>query len=255
MIFFKLLFTFYFLEIPNQSLFKPVHTSIILRLLNIVTNLPVKPLILPLPFSSKKRKRTSVVKKPSVPLTRQTSTQISRSPTRQTSTRISRSPTRMPTRSLTSIRARIARCNQPSVSTTKRTTTEIISPTPTSKRIKFEKKQNDYDLINQFLNSFSKEINDKLRESLEQKLHEDLSLFNDNIYRIISELMINKCDMILPLVKQLHPYEESIKILLECINNKSSIFQQYFIKKLNQTFEYETKQPQQISNNRIRILK
>jgi hypothetical protein len=237
---------FIFLEIPKQSLLKPFQISTIYRLLNVLTNLPVKPLILPISSPLRKRKRKSVVKKSSVPLSRQTSNQISRS------------PNRMQTRSLNSIRACIARCNQPTAKTTrKRTTTELISPPPISKRIKSRKTEennNEYDLINQFLNKFSKEINDELGNLLQEKLHDDISLFNDNIYRIISELMINKCDIILPLVKQLHPYEESIKILLEYINSKSSIFQEYFIKKLNQIFEYEIKQ-QQISNNRIIILK
>jgi len=166
----------------------------------------------------------------------------------------------MQTRSLNSIRACIARCNQPIKETKKRTTTELISSSspPTSKRIKSQKteenKNNSYDLIKKFLHSFSKEINDELKNILEEKLQEDISLFNDNIYRIISELMINKCDIILPLIKHLHPYEESIKILLEYINSKSSIFQQHFINKLNQTFQYEINQ-QQIINDRIKILK
>ncbi len=163
----------------------------------------------------------------------------------------------MQTRSFNSIRACIARCNQPTTVTKKRTTTELISPTPISKRMKLnkiEQNKNEYDLINQFLNSFSKEINDQLRKMLERKLHEDIALFIDDIYRIFSELMMNKCDMILPLVKELHPYEESIKILLAYINNKSSLFQQHFIKKLNQTFEYEIKQ-QPIYDDRIKILK
>jgi len=206
-----------------------------------------------MPFPLRKRKRKSVVKKSTVTLPRQTSNPISRS-----SNRIPRSPNRMQTRSFNSIRARIARCNQPTIVSKKRTTTELLSssPPPILKRMKSTKIQqnnNEYDLINQFLNSFSKEINDELENILQQKLHEDISLFTDNIYRILSELMINKCDIILPLVKQLHPYEESIKILLVYINSKSSIFQQHFINKLNQTFEYEIKQ--QISNNRIQILK
>jgi hypothetical protein len=206
-----------------------------------------------MPFPLRKRKRKSVVKKSTVTLPRQTSNRISRSPNR-----MPRSPNRMQTRSFNSIRACIARCNQPAIASKKRTTTELLSssPPPILKRMKSTKIQqnnHEYDLINQFLNSFSKEINDKLGNILQQKLHEDISLFSDNIYRILSELMINKCDIILPLVKQLHPYEESIKILLVYINSKSSIFQQHFINKLNQTFEYEIKQ--QISNNRIQILK
>jgi hypothetical protein len=161
----------------------------------------------------------------------------------------------MQTRSLNSIRSCIARCNQPIKEVKKRTTTEL----PISKRIKFQKTEenkNLYNLITKFLNSFSKEINDELKNNLEEKLQEDISLFNDNIYQIISELMINKCDIILPLIKHLHPYEESIKILLGYINSKSSIFQQYFINKLNQTFQYEiNQQQQQILNDRIKILK
>ncbi len=200
-----------------------------------------------MPFPLRKRKRKSVVKKSTITLPR------------QPSNRISRSPNRMQTRSFNSIRACIARCNQPAIASKKRTTTELLSssPPPILKRMKSTKIQqnnNEYDLINQFLNSFSKEINDELGNILQQKLHEDISLFTDNIYRILSELMINKCDIILPLVKQLHPYEESIKILLVYINSKSSIFQQHFITKLNQIFEYEIKQ-QPISNNRIKILK
>ena len=207
----------------------------------------MKPLILPVSFPLQKRKRKTVVNKPSVPHPR------------QTSNRISRSPTRMQTRSLNSIRACITRCNQPITRSTKRTATELISPPSTiaakrMKSIKTEQTNKEYDLVNQFINLFSKEINDELNNIIERKLHDDILLFNDNIYRIVSELMINKCDIILPLVKHLHPYEESIKILLSYINTKSTIFQQHFITKLNQVFEYEIKQ-QQISNNRIKILK
>ena len=243
---------FSFLEIPKQSSLKPPQILVIHRLLHTLTILPVKPLILPIPFPLKKRKRKAVVKKPSVTLSR------------QPSTRISRSPTRMQTRSLNSIRACISRCNQPKTATPKkRTAAEVISssPPPPSntkrrKSTRIEQNTNEYDLIKKFINSFSKEINDELRKIIEQKLIEDISLFNENFYQIISELIINKCDIILPLVKNLHPYEESIKILLTYINSKSSIFQQHFFTKLNQSFEYEIKQQQQqISNNRIKILK
>jgi hypothetical protein len=201
-----------------------------------------------MPFPLQKRKRKTVVKKPSV------------TPSRQPSNRISRSPTRMQTRSLNSIRSCIARCNQPKTVTKKRTATELLSSSPPPsnakrrKSTRIEQNNNEYDLIKKFINSFSKEINDELRNILEHKLNEDILLFNDNIYRILSELMINKCDIILQLVKKLHPYEESIRILLSYINSKSTLFQQHFITKLNQSFEYEIKQ-QQISNNRIKILK
>jgi hypothetical protein len=165
----------------------------------------------------------------------------------------------MQTRSLNSIRACITRCNQPTIRTRKRTATELILPPPPTipkrmKSIKLEQTTNEYDSVNRFINLFSKEINDELNKIIERKLHDDILLFNDNLYRILSELMINKCDVILPLVKQLHPYEESIKILLTYIHSKSSIFQQHFTTKLNQIFEYEIKQ-QPISNNRIKILK
>ncbi|CAF4257618.1 unnamed protein product, partial [Adineta steineri] len=45
---------------PQQSLLKPIQISIISRLLHVLTNLPVKPLSLPLPYPSGKRKRKSV---------------------------------------------------------------------------------------------------------------------------------------------------------------------------------------------------
>ncbi|CAF0787771.1 unnamed protein product [Adineta steineri] len=233
---------------PQQSLLKPIQISIISRLLHVLTNLPVKPLSLPLPYPSGKRKRKSVTKKSSIIPTRQTSNPVPPP-----------APIRMQTRSLNSIRSCIARCNQPKTITKKRTATEIISSPPKpSKRIKSTTTQqthNEYDLIIKFLNSFSKEINNELSQFIEQKLNDDVLLLNDNIYRIISELLINKCNMILPFIKQLHPYEESIKILLIYIHSKSSRFQQYFLTKLNQTFEYETKQPQQqISHNHIEIL-
>ncbi|CAF4327943.1 unnamed protein product, partial [Adineta steineri] len=196
-----------------------------------------------------KRKRKSVTKKSSIIPTRQSSNPVPPP-----------APIRMQTRSLNSIRSCIARCNQPKTITKKRTATEIISSPPKpSKRIKSTTTQqthNEYDLIIKFLNSFSKEINNELSQFIEQKLNDDILLLNDNIYRIISELLINKCNMILPFIKQLHPYEESIKILLIYIHSKSSRFQQYFLTKLNQTFEYETKQPQQqISHHHIEILK
>ncbi|CAF3583627.1 unnamed protein product [Rotaria sordida] len=237
------------LEIPKQSLLKPFQISIINRLLNTLINLPVKPLILPMPYPLRKRKRKSVVKKLS----------ISRPQT------ISRSSNRIQTRSLNSIRTCIARCNQPTTVNRKRTATEsILSLPPMPKRMKSirieqQKKNNnnnnnnEYDLIIKFLNSFSKEINDDLKKFLQQKLHENILLFNDNIYRIFSDLMIYKCDIILSLVKNLHSYEESIKLLLVYIHSQSSVFQQHFITKLKQAFEFEIKQ-QQISNNRIKIL-
>ena len=179
---------------------------------------------------------------PSIPLSRATS-----------SNRISHSPAHVQTRSLSSIRACIARCNKPSttVTTKKRTTTEsIISPPPTSKR-----RKNEYDLIEKYLHSFSKEINEELKEFLEEKLHENLSLFIDRFCSIINELLFNKCNLILLQIKKLHPYEESIQILLKYINSKSLTFQQSFIQKLNQSFEFEIKQQSQISHNRIQILK
>ncbi|CAF3361589.1 unnamed protein product [Rotaria sp. Silwood1] len=236
------------LETPKQSLLKPFQISFINRLLNTLINLPVKPLILPMPYPLRKRKRKTVVDKPSVIRPK------------QTPKRISRSSNRMQTRTLNSIRTCIARCNQPTIVNRKRTATELISELPPiPKRMKSTRTQqqqqnsNEYDLIIKFLNSFSKEINDDLQKFLQQKLHEDILLFNDNIYRIFSDLMMYRCNIILPLVKNLHRYEESIKLLLVYIHSQSSVFQQHFITKLKQAFEFEIKQ-QQISNNRIKIL-
>ncbi|CAF2731689.1 unnamed protein product [Rotaria sp. Silwood2] len=235
------------LEISKKSLLKPFQISIINRLLNTLINLPVKPLSLPMPYPLRKRKRKTVLNKPRVIRPQQISKQISRS------------SNRMQTRSLNSIRTCIARCNQPTPVNRKRTATELISSLPPipkrmkSTRIEQQKYHNEYELIIKFLNSFSKEINDDLRKFLQQKLHEDILLFNDNIYRIFSDLMIYKCDIILPLVKNLHAYEESIKLLLVYIHSQSSVFQQHFITKLQQAFEFEIKQ-QQISNNRIKVL-
>jgi hypothetical protein len=190
------------------------------------------------------RKRKSVVRKSSVPL-----------PLRQPSNRLSRSPTRMQTRSLSAIRTRIARCNQPTTITKKRTTTESISPssTPSTKRSKTEQNTNEYDWINKFLNLSSQKINDELGDNLQRKLH-DMPSFIDNLYRILSEFMIKKCKIELTRDEKLQPYEKSIIVLLKFIHNQSSIFQNNFIEKLNQTFAYEIQQ-KPMSNDRIKILK
>jgi hypothetical protein len=190
------------------------------------------------------RKRKSVVRKSSVPL-----------PLRQPSNRLSRSPTRMQTRSLSAIRTRIARCNQPTTITKKRTTTESISPssTPSTKRSKTEQNTNEYDGINKFLNLSSQKINDELGDNLQRKLH-DMPIFIDNLYRILSEFMIKKCKIELTRDEKLQPYEKSIIVLLKFIHNQSSIFQNNFIQKLNQTFAYEIQQ-KPMSNDRIKILK
>ena len=207
----------------------------------------MKPLILPLPFLRRKRERKSVVKKP--PVLR----------SRQPSHRLSRSPNRMETRSLSSIRARIARCNQPTTIPKKRTTTESISPssTPSAKRRKpsqIEPKNNESDSIMKFLNSSSKEMSEELKKIVQKKLHENYSVFIDDSYRILMELMKKKCNIKDSLVKQFHPYEETIRILLTFIPSQSVIFQEDWIKKLNQTFEHEIKQVK-ISHDQVKILK
>jgi hypothetical protein len=248
------------LDIPKQSPLNPLHTSIISRLLTILTILPVKPLHLSVPLRSRKRKHPAVVIKPSVTLSRPPlSSQISRSPTPipHPSNPIPHSSNRMQTRSLNTIRACIARCNKPTAIAQKRTATESISPSPIPKRVKstrIEEKKNEYDVFAKFITSSSKEMNDELRKIIEIKLHDDISLLIDHLYRIVSDLMITKCEMILPLVKHLHPYEESIKILFIFINSQSAVFQHQFITKFNQIFEYEIKQ-KHICNNRIKVLK
>ncbi|CAF0901418.1 unnamed protein product [Adineta ricciae] len=234
----------------EQNRLKPLQLSIITRLLNVLTNLPVKPLTLPTSFPTRKRKRRVSVKKPSVPLPRP--------PTNPTS----HSPVRMQTRSLNTIRSCLARCNQPVTNIRKRTATSALASTSSvpstapkrMKSMKIEQSANEYDSITKFLNSLTKQIHDEVGQMIERKLHEDTSLFNDHIYRIISELMINKCSIILPLVNQLHPYEESIQVLLTFINSKSTTFPKHFIAKLNQTFEYDVKQHQSTIHKRIKTL-
>ena len=176
-----------------------------------------------------------------------------------TSTRTIRSSKPMQIRSLNSIRTCIARCNQSTTTRTrKRTSTESILSLPSiSKRMKsthIESTNNDYDSINKFIYSFSKEINDDIKKYLQQKLNEDILLFSNTLYRIFSESMISKCDIILPLNKYFHPYEVSIKTLLVHIHSQSSIFQHHFITKLNQIFSSEIKH-QQICHSRVKILK
>ncbi len=209
-----------------------------------------------MPFPLRKRKRKSVVKKSSVPLPpREPSTRLSRQP----STRSPRSPLRMQTRSLNSIRACITRCNQPVTIPMKRTATESISPssTPSNKRMKsitIEQNTNEYDLINKFLNLSLQKMNDELEKFLRRKLDEDISLFIDHLYRILSEFMIERCKIEHVRDKKPQSYEKSITLLLTFIHNQSSRFQEHFIKKLNQTFEHEIQQ-QPIPNHRIKILK
>ncbi|CAF0961905.1 unnamed protein product [Adineta ricciae] len=235
---------------PEQNRLKPLQLSIITRLLNVLINLPVKPLTLPTSFPTRKRKRRVSVKKPPIPLPRPPS-----NPT-------THSPVRMQTRSLNTIRSCLARCNQPVTNIRKRTATLALAPTSSAsstapkrmKSMKIEQSTNAYDSITKFLNSLSKQIHDEVGQMIEQKLQEDTSLFNDHIYRIISELMINKCSIILPLVNQLHPYEESIQVLLSFINSKSTIFSKHFIAKLNQTFEYDVKHHESTAHKCIKIL-
>ena len=169
----------------------------------------------------------------------------------------------MQTRSLNTIRSCLARCNQPVTNIRKRTATLALAPISSApstapkrmKSMKIEQSTNEYGSIMKFLNCSSKQINDEVGQMIERKLQEDTSLFNDHIYRITSELMINKCSIILPLVNQLHPYEESIQVLLTFINSKSTIFSKHFIAKLNQTFEYDVKQDQSTTHKHIKILK
>lgn len=223
---------------------KPSQITIITRLLNTLIHLPIKPLVFPIPYHSRKRKLKAkvVVNKPSA----------------ITSTTIPRSSNRMPTRSLTAIRACIARSNQAVPVSRKRTATQSISSLPPipkrRKTTKSEPHENEYDRINKFINSFAKQIDEDLKKVLQQKLNEDILSFHDNLYRTFSELMVYKCDIILPLVKTLHPCEESIKLLLQYIHSQSTVFQQHFITKLKQTFEYEIKQ-QNPCNKRIKIIK
>ncbi|CAF2139577.1 unnamed protein product [Rotaria magnacalcarata] len=223
---------------------KPFQISVITRLLHVLTELPVKPLTFRIPYPSQKRKEKVVVSKPPV-------IRSERIPPT--------SSNRMQTRSFNSIRSCIARCNQPAIVNRKRTATEsMASLPPIPKRMKSIRNEqqiqtNEYDLIHKFIDSLSKEINDDTRNFLQRKLHEDILLFNDNIYRIFSDLMFSKCDIILLLVKELHVYEESIRTLLVYIHSQSSVFQQHFITKLTQAFEFEI-QKQSIQHNQIKIL-
>ncbi|CAM4897953.1 unnamed protein product [Rotaria socialis] len=223
---------------------KPFQISVITRLLHVLTELPVKPLTFPMPYPSRKRKDKIAVSKPRVIR-----------PERIPPT----SSNRMHTRSFNSIRSCIARCNQPTTANRKRTATEsIASLPPIPKRMKSIRNEqqiqtNEYDLIHKFIDSLSKEINDDTRNFLQRKLNENILLFNDNIYRIFSDLLFSKCDIILLLVKELHAYEESIRTLLVYIHSQSSVFQQHFITKLTQAFEFEIKK-QSIQHNQIKIL-
>lgn len=89
---------------------------------------------------------------------------------------------------------------------------------------------------------------------MDEKIATNLSTLVDRLYQILSDLLFKKDDMILILVNQLHPYEESIQILLEYANSKSTRFQESFIRKLNEKFQSEiTRSP--IPVKRIQILK
>ena len=207
----------------------------------------MKPLHLPVPFPTRQRQQKSVSIKPSISLSR------------QSSNRPSRSPTRMQTRSLNSIRARLARCNQPTPVTNKRTNTESVSrtPTPSAKRMRsnpIETNTDEYDILTQFLDSPTKDMNESLKKFLQIKLHENSSPLIDRTYRILREFLLKKCDLKRVLTKQLQPYEVSTKTLLTYLHNQSSIFQTEFIKKLNQAFEQDIKQEVK-SNEHITILK
>jgi hypothetical protein len=197
------------------------------------------------PFRSHKRKReVDPVMKPST------------RPSRPISSQLVCSPNRMRTRSLTSIRACIAQCNRLTSRTNKRTATTTLLPV-NNKRMKTSQQvtsHDEYDRFRRFLYQSLNEIDDVMRKLIESKLMENTSLFADHIYQLVSELMLNNCDSIVPLVKYLHPYENSMKLLLAGINSKSTVFQECFLKKLKQTFDYEIKQ-QTISTSRIKLLK
>lgn len=166
----------------------------------------------------------------------------------------------MQTRSLNSIRARIARCNQPTTVTKKRPNPETISPPVSARNVKriksttVEVDNNEYDLIEKFLDSPNKEINEPLKILLQQKLKEDISSMIDHLYRILREFLIKKCNSTQRLTKRLLQYEVSIQTLLAFIHSQSSSFQDEFIKKLNQIFEQDIKEEPK-PEERIKILK
>ena len=219
---------------------KSSHIEIVSRLLRMLTTLPIKPVPLPISLPSRTtRKRKAAVIKPAVPLLRQPSTPMS--PV----------PTRMQTRSLNAIRTCIARCNRPTASTRKRPTLE--SPPPVAKRMR--PTIDEYHIVDQFFHRSSNDISDPLKNFLERKLQEDIVELSDHLYRLVGDMMMKKCDMILPLVKHLHPHEESTKVLLMHLNSKSTVFHQSFLPKLNQAFDDAIRQSSTISNNHLKILK
>ena len=225
----------------KPSSLKSSHAEIVSRLLRMLTTLPIKPVPLPilLPSRSTRKRKADVIKPAIVPL-------------RQPSTPISPVPTRMQTRSLNAIRTCIARCNRPTASTGKRAVRESTSPV--SKRMK--PTIDEYQIVEQFLHRSSNDISDPLKNFLERKLQEDIVEFSNHLYGLISEVMMKKCDTILPLVKHLHPHEESTKVLLVHLNSKSTVFHQHFLPKLNQAFDDTVKQSSAThSNNRVKILK
>lgn len=237
-----------FLETLKPPALKPFQIATITRLLNVLVNLPVEPLALPPLRRPQKRARKAIATKP-----------LAVRPQPTTPIRAPRSPTRMQTRSLSSIRACIARCNKPAAGTRKRAAAEqtSVSPPKIPKRMKSttpNESANNADPIESFLLSLSKDIHADLTELIERKRNENMTSFYDHVYDLVTELLFSKCDVILPLVKQLHPYEESVKVLLTCINSKPAMFQQHFHGKLNRAFESEVKQQAQISHARVKIV-
>lgn len=117
-----------------------------------------------------------------------------------------------------------------------------------------EMPQDEYAPLKKFLHTFAKEINTDLKTMIERKLTEDSSLFIDHLNRLITEIIMGKGDILLPLVKQLHPFEETLRILFTYMNSKSTVFQQNFLQQSKQAFVHQI-QEKQASSKPLKTLK
>lgn len=240
--------------------------SLVSRLLHVLTTLPVPNAHYSHLYRSKKpnisptSQATNVVSRPAPASAPISTSVIATATTTKTHSRLSQSPSRMTTRSITSIRACIARCNRPDVTTRKRLAQDLPSnvATPPMKRLRSSQSEmnddDEFDRLKKFLQTFAKEINVELKIWIENKLKENLTLFTDEFYRIVMEIFYSRANVILPFVKNLHPHEDSLKILMKFVENQSKEFSSKFLSKLKRSFEIELEQ-KTIVSQRLKILK
>ena len=243
MIFSTIIIRFLFLESIDS-----LYLNSINQLLQFMTKLPSNPKCFPvrLELSPLNISSTAVVSKSALPMSLQATTKVS--PTTPATSR-------MQTRSLTSIRSCIARCNRPSSKVSQKRSAPEPNPTiVVSKRQKPSPSNTDTDQLVKFLRVSSNVLNEALKKWIDDKLHGTVSVFLDDFHRAITEMVINRCDIILPFVQRLHPSEESLKLLLRYIQKESSTFQSNLLEKLKQDWNSEV-EIRPVINNRIKIIK